>query len=77
LSEDTREEDLKELFKPFGPIGRVYLGVDKITKMARGFAFINFLYKEDAAKAIEKLNGHGYAHLILSVEWAKPSRDGQ
>ena len=27
--------------------------------------------REDAAKAIQFLNGYGYDHLILSVEWAK------
>jgi len=73
LSAYTKEEDLRELFKPFGQISRVYLGIDKVTKLARGFAFINFVYREEADRAIEKLNGYGYDHLILNVEWAKPS----
>lgn len=25
--------------------------------------------------AIDKLNGHGYDHLILQVEWAKPREE--
>ena len=29
--------------------------------------------QDDAAKAIATLNGFGYDHLILNVEWAKPS----
>jgi translation initiation factor 3 subunit G len=41
----------------------------------QGFAFVNYYKKEDAAKAIATLNGYGYDHLILSVEWAKPSAD--
>jgi len=74
LSEDTKEQDLSELFKSFGPISRIYLAKDKITGLSKGFAFINFVYKEDAGRAIEKLSGKfGYDHLILHLEWAKPS----
>ncbi len=73
LSENTQENDLQELFKPFGHIARIYLAKDKVTGQCKGFAFINYYKKEDAAKAIATLNGYGYDHLILSVEWAKPS----
>jgi len=74
LSEDTKEADLSELFRSFGHISRIYLAKDKITGLSKGFAFINFVYREDAAKAIEKLSGKfGYDHLILHLEWAKPS----
>jgi len=74
LSEDTKESDLQELFHRFGPISRIYLAKDKNTLLSKGFAFINFVYREDAAKAIEKLSGKfGYDHLILRLEWAKPS----
>lgn len=74
LSEETKEADLQELFRPFGPISRVYLAKDKETNLSRGFAFINFVHHEDAARAIEKLSGFGYDHLILHLEWAKPSK---
>ncbi|XP_077986541.1 eukaryotic translation initiation factor 3 subunit G-like [Glandiceps talaboti] len=73
LSEDTRESDLQELFRPFGTISRIYLAKDKITGQSKGFAFINFHRREDAARAIEGVSGFGYDHLILNVEWAKPS----
>ncbi|KAL6055003.1 Eukaryotic translation initiation factor 3 subunit G [Balamuthia mandrillaris] len=75
LSDDTREEDLRELFRRFGPIQRVFLAKNKSTGLSRGFAFITFAYKEDAAKAIENLSGYGYDHLILNVEWARPSQN--
>ncbi|CAH1787520.1 unnamed protein product [Owenia fusiformis] len=73
LSEDTREADLQELFRPFGSISRIYLAKDKITGQSKGFAFINFHRREDAARAIQGVSGFGYDHLILNVEWAKPS----
>lgn len=72
LSEDTREQDLRELFSPFGALQRVFLAKD-LRGFSKGYAFINFYQREDAARAIEKLDGHGYDHLILRVEWAKPS----
>ncbi|KAK6194710.1 hypothetical protein SNE40_000293 [Patella caerulea] len=73
LSEETRETDLQELFRPFGPISRIYLAKDKLTGQSKGFAFINFHRREDAARAIAGVSGFGYDHLILNVEWAKPS----
>lgn len=73
LSEDTRESDLQDLFRPWGPISRIYLAKDKETGKSKGFAFINYVRREDGEKAIVNLSGYGYDHLILNVEWAKPS----
>ena len=73
LSEDVKDSDLRELFRRFGGIQRIYLAKDRETHQSRGFAFINFYAREDAQRAIDKLDGHGYDHLILSVSWANPS----
>ncbi len=35
LSEDTRESDLQELFRPFGTIQRIYLAKDKVTGQSK------------------------------------------
>jgi len=75
LSEDTTEQDLSDLFRRFGHTSRIYLAKDRLTNKSRGFAFINYTHREDAQAAIDKLNGHGYDHLILQVEWAKPRED--
>ena len=73
ISEDTSEQDLRELFSRFGHIQRIYLAKDKETFRSRGFAFITFHSRKEAAKAMEMLQGYGYDHLILKIEWAKPS----
>lgn len=73
LSEDTRESDLKDLFQPFGSIQRIFLAMDRNTQTSKGFAFITFFSRESAARAIQSVSGFGYDHLILNVEWAKPS----
>jgi len=73
ISENTSEADLQDLFQRFGRISRVYLAKDKETFVSRGFAFVSFVNKDDAAKAMEALQGYGYDHLILKLEWARPN----
>ncbi|CAF0970660.1 unnamed protein product [Rotaria magnacalcarata] len=70
LPEETQEQDLRDLFTPFGSVSRVFLAKDKTNNTSKGFAFITFNEKKDAQKAIECVSGFGYDHLILKVEWA-------
>ncbi|XP_071443547.1 eukaryotic translation initiation factor 3 subunit G-like [Hetaerina americana] len=72
LSENTQDADLEELVKPFGQISKMHLGKDRASGLCKGYAYVHYKNKEDAAKAIAQLSGHGYDHLILSVEWSKP-----
>ncbi|KAJ8920236.1 hypothetical protein NQ315_011897 [Exocentrus adspersus] len=72
LSDSTTETDLEELVKPFGPLQKLFLAKDKQTGLCKGFAYIHFKFRNDAAKAISLLNGYGYDHLILNVDWSKP-----
>jgi len=72
LSDDVRQGDLEDLFGQVGRLARVYLARDQSTGMSRGFAFVTYHTREDAQKAINKLNGHGYDNLILQVMFAKP-----
>lgn len=78
ISRNTTEADLDELCKHFGSIRRIFLSRDRETRESKGFAFVAFVNVSDAARCIEKLNGFGYDHLILQVEWSKPKepRDG-
>ena len=62
----------QDLFSPFGLISRIYIAYDRETGESRGFAFVNFVHKEDAARAVAKLDGYGYDNLILRVEFAAP-----
>ena len=71
LPEEATEDDLMQLFKPFGKVNRVFLAKDRTTQQSRGFAFVNFQNKDDAQRAILGVNDYGYSHLILKVEWAK------
>ncbi|TIB71192.1 translation initiation factor 3, RNA-binding subunit [Wallemia mellicola] len=72
VSEDTHEDDLRELFRRFGRVQRVFIGRDRETRASKGFAFVSFELRSDAEKALEKVNGMGYDNLILSVQWSQP-----
>ncbi|KAI1909413.1 translation initiation factor eIF3 subunit g [Ophidiomyces ophidiicola] len=71
VSELAEEGELRDMFGRFGHVTRVFLAKDKETNMAKGFAFISFADRADAARACEKMDGFGYRHLILRVEFAK------
>jgi translation initiation factor 3 subunit G len=73
ISEDTQENDLRELFGVFGRVARVYVGRDRDTGAGKGFAFVSFEDRSVAQKAMEKVNGKGYDNLILSVQWSRKS----
>eukprot|EP01083_Nonionella_stella_P087265 242682_1 len=60
LSQRTVEEDLEDCFSRYaksGPIERVTLIRDRFTRKPRGYGFIYFKSVEDAAEAIERMNG--------------------
>jgi len=71
VSEMAEESDLREMFERFGRVTRVFLAKDRESGRAKGFAFISFVDRADAARACEKMDGYGYRHLILRVEFAK------
>ncbi|ATZ52120.1 putative eukaryotic translation initiation factor 3 subunit g protein [Botrytis fragariae] len=71
VSEMAEEQELRDMFERFGRVTRVFLAKDRETGLAKGFAFISFQERSDAAKACEKMDGYGFKHLILRVEFAK------
>ena len=57
VSEFAEENDLREIFERFGRVTRVFLAKDRDTGRAKGFAFISFADRTDAAKACAKIDG--------------------
>ncbi|KAG0145384.1 hypothetical protein CROQUDRAFT_575556 [Cronartium quercuum f. sp. fusiforme G11] len=72
LSEDVQESDLWDLFARFGRISRIYVGKDQETGLCKGFAFVSFEDRNEAEKAMKKINGLPYDHLILGCMWSLP-----
>ncbi|EME38247.1 hypothetical protein DOTSEDRAFT_75720 [Dothistroma septosporum NZE10] len=73
VSEFAEEADLREMFERWGRVTRVFLAKDRETGRAKGFAFVSYADRSDAARACEKMDGYGFGHLILRVEFAKKS----
>ncbi|KAK3944939.1 eukaryotic translation initiation factor 3 subunit-like protein [Diplogelasinospora grovesii] len=74
VSEMAEESELRDMFERFGRVTRVFLAKDRDTGLAKGFAFISFADRNDAVKACNKMDGFGFKHLILRVEFAKKAQ---
>jgi RNA recognition motif-containing protein len=72
---DVTEDELKELFAPFGQVTEVRLIMDKFSGKSKGFGFIEMPTKEEAEKAIEALNGKDMKGRPMTINEAKPKTD--
>ena len=72
------EDALRDLFSPLGEVQQVRIMTDRDTGKSRGFAFVEMLQDEDAAKAIAALNGKDFDGRALTINEArpKPARSG-
>ena len=59
---DMSMEDLRAVFLPYGALYNVSLPTDESSGRGRGFAFIWYVSKSDAAKAMEAINGVSLRH---------------
>lgn len=57
LSEDTKEADLSDLFKSFGPISRIFLAKDKNTNQSKVSLTNIFISKFVVFKSKKKTEG--------------------
>ncbi|PRP76674.1 RNA-binding protein 39-like isoform 1 [Planoprotostelium fungivorum] len=64
---DITEDDLKNVFAPFGDIEFVNLHVEPDTGKSKGFAFIQFRKPEDAKRAMNTMNGYEIAGRTIKV----------
>jgi cold-inducible RNA-binding protein len=69
---DVTENELKELFEPFGQVTEIRLIMDKFSGKSKGFGFIEMPSKDEALKAIEALNGKDVKGRAMTVNEAKP-----
>jgi RNA recognition motif-containing protein len=72
---NTTENEVKELFVPFGQVTEVRLIMDKYTGKSKGFGFVEMPSKEEGLKAIAELNGKDMKGRAISVSEAKPKTD--
>lgn len=68
----VRDEELGKLFAEFGEISEAKVIVDKFSNRSKGFGFVTFANEDDAAKAVEAMNGKDVEGRPLTVNVARP-----
>ncbi len=75
LSFNTSEDELRQMFEPFGQVDRVSIMTDRDTGRSRGFGFVEMASNEDGEKAITALNGQQVGGRTLNVNEARPKAE--
>jgi RNA recognition motif-containing protein len=78
LPYSATEQQLTDLFSPYGTVESVRVITDKITGQSRGFGFVEMASAEEAKRAIQALNATQLGGRTLTVNEARPqeSRGG-
>ncbi|MBK7383899.1 MAG: RNA-binding protein [Flavobacteriales bacterium] len=72
----VRDQELRELFEPFGEVTSAKIIMDKATNRSRGFGFVE-MANDDAGRAgIEGTNGKNFHGRDLVVNEARPRTEG-
>ena len=69
------EDGLSDLFAQHGEVVSAKIITDRISGKSRGFGFVEMNDKEEAEKAIEKLNGSEIEGRNIRVNLARPRRE--
>jgi RNA recognition motif-containing protein len=70
LTYDTTEDELLELFTPYGQVRSAQVIIDRDTGRSKGFAFIEI--ESGADEAIAELHGRNFKGRDLTVNEARP-----
>jgi RNA recognition motif-containing protein len=78
LSFDTNDDQLNQIFTPFGAVSSARVIKDKYTDRSRGFGFVEMDNVAEADKAIAELNGKTVEGRTLKISEAtdKPKTSG-
>merc|ERR1719411_2099387 len=76
LAEAVKEETLHAAFIPFGEVVSIQLPIDGAIQNHRGFGFVEFEDPEDAAAAIDNMDGAEVMGRVLRVNLARNNKFG-
>lgn len=68
----TSEEELKNLFSQYGNVVAVTIIFDKYTKKSKGFGFVEMETEDEAAAAMQNLDGYELSGRKIAVKEALP-----
>src|SRR5690349_20058564 len=76
LAWETTSDDLLALFAEHGKVARAQVITDRETGRSRGFGFVEMENDQEAATAVEALNGQQFRGRPLTVNEARPREGG-
>jgi RNA recognition motif-containing protein len=72
----VKDQDLRELFEPYGEVTSAKVIMDKVTNRSRGFGFVEMSDENAGRTAIEQTNGKNFHGRDLVVNEARPRTEG-
>ncbi|MFH1036660.1 MAG: RNA-binding protein [Patescibacteria group bacterium] len=75
LPYSATEATLKEMFAPAGTVDSAIVIMDKMSGRSKGFGFVEMSTEEEAAKAVETMNGKDVEGRTLTVAEARPMEE--
>src|SRR5215212_1292111 len=76
LSWNLKDQDLANLFTPYGEVASAKIVMDKFTQRSKGFGFVEMANDEEAQAAIAQLNGTEVEGRNLVVNESRPKQEG-
>ncbi len=76
LSWGLKDQDLANLFAPFGEVSSAKIVMDKFTQRSKGFGFVEMPNDDQAQAAIAQLNGSEIEGRNLVVNESRPKEGG-
>ena len=76
LSWNLKDQDVANLFSPFGEVTSAKIVMDKFTQRSKGFGFVEMPNDEQAQAAIAQLNGTEVDGRNLVVNESRPKEAG-
>jgi len=77
LSRDATEEELRQMFTPFGQVASVSIIKDRYSGQSRGFGFVEMPTKSEGEAAIAGLKGKTLRDRTIDVSEARPRSDSR
>jgi len=76
ISWNLSDQDLSDLFTPYGEVASAKIVMDKFTQRSKGFGFVEMPNDEQAQAAIAQLNGSEVDGRNLVVNESRPKEGG-
>ncbi len=73
------DDQLMGIFSPLGKVVAANIVKDKFSQRSKGYGFVEYETEEDAAKAVETINGtdQGGRNIVVKEALPRPETNGQ